>query len=131
MTAYEFDTQINRLKDVFGDRHYPDERVKLLWRAVSDYPGKWFSKTVDKFIGECRQPPLLPEFRTEVAIERERSWGKEKEVHAKDAKQFMQRFDDQIRSSICKTIRDRIQGKVDDETYTNFVDGITRLAEQR
>ena len=62
MTKNEFITQINRLKSVFGDRSYPDERVKIIWDKFSCVNDAEFSDCVSKLISENRMPPMVPEF---------------------------------------------------------------------
>jgi hypothetical protein len=122
MNIQEFDLQVNRLKDCFGDRSYSDERVKVIWKEVKDLNGKWFSRVVDRFIGEERQAPLMPQFREEIAIERERLWKIEKEVHAKDAKEFFRSVyhpDDE--RMICQKIVERITGKMSNDDFTQFI----------
>lgn len=68
----EFDTQMNRLKSVFGDKAYPDERATLLWRDVRNLSGRWLEGAVDQLIASCRQAPLSSEFGPLIGIERER-----------------------------------------------------------
>lgn len=71
MNEIQFQYQIRRLQEQFGNQNYSQERIKLIWREVKDIEPFWFEKTVDRFIGECRQAPLLPEFRDAIAVLRE------------------------------------------------------------
>lgn len=123
MEMREFDSGMNRLCDVFGDKAYPDERKKIIWREVKDLSGKWFNQTIDKLIGDSRYAPLMTEFREEISRERERLWQLEKRQHAEDAKNFFDcKFDNTEKSTICKTIIARMQGKVSDADYAKFVE---------
>src|SRR3954462_10986965 len=72
MNLQEFDSQVNRLRDTFGDRSYPDERVKIIWREVQSLGRAWFERTIDRLIGEFRKAPMLPDIRFLIAEERER-----------------------------------------------------------
>jgi hypothetical protein len=130
MTHQEFDHHMNRLKDCFGDRSYSDERTKRIWREVRDFDSNWFEKIVDRFIGQERQPPILPQFQEETSIERERLWKIEKEQHARDAKEFFQGMyqPDDVRT-ICQFIVKRITGGVSDEDYANFVKHLKETAD--
>ena len=69
MTQQEFQSQVERLKSVYGDRAYPDERVKLLWSAAGSLPGDWFRRTVDS---------LISDFQEAIGAERERVWRSQK-----------------------------------------------------
>lgn len=69
-----FQRQIERLKETFGQQHYKDERVKLIWRDVSDLKNEWFSAVVSEFIYSSRQAPLGDDFRLKVSQERQKSW---------------------------------------------------------
>jgi hypothetical protein len=122
MNMAEFDTQISRLKNTFGDRAYPDERLKLIWREVREFSSGWFEKLVDRLICDSRLPPLLPEFRNEISRERERLWDLQKKQHTQDAKDFYSgKFQPEDAKTICQYIIKRAQGSVSDQDYANFV----------
>lgn len=63
MTWDQFEGQMARLKSVYTERAYPNERTKLLWSQVSDSDLEHFSKAVDRWIGELKFAPMLIEFR--------------------------------------------------------------------
>lgn len=122
MDERHFRDQVGRLAETFGANHYKPERIKLMWREVKEFDGRWFTGLVDEFIGESRHPPLLPEFREKITIERERLWKTEKQVHEKEAKSFYERcFPIEEVRQVCKTIIDRILGRVTDSDFWNFV----------
>jgi hypothetical protein len=73
-----FQRQINRLTEQFGKGAYGTERAHIIWKAVKDLPDAWMEGVVDRFIGESRHAPLLPEFREEIAKERERNRSRER-----------------------------------------------------
>ena len=77
MTAEHFQAQIQRLSNVFGGA-YKTERTQLIWKEMGNLPEDSFSRIVDRLIAECRQAPLLPEFREFAASEREKLWTKRK-----------------------------------------------------
>ena len=74
MTQGEFQNQVARLKDVYGPKAYPDERVRLMWVEVSSLDGKWFEEAVSSLIASARYAPLAQEFSNYIGAERERSW---------------------------------------------------------
>lgn len=75
----EFNEQVNRLRSVYGDKAYPDERVRLLWREVGSLSSAWFESAVSGLIQSCRQAPLAHEFSPMISDERERVYRKQKE----------------------------------------------------
>jgi hypothetical protein len=64
-----FRKESSKLIDTFGKSAYSATRLDLIFRLVKDMPDAWLTKTIDKFCGECRQAPLIPEFREEVNLE--------------------------------------------------------------
>lgn len=122
MTEQEFNTQVQRLVNNFGKQAYSPERALLLWREVNDFSGRWFSNTVDKFIGELKHAPLLPEFREEISKERERLWNQEKDNHKKEVSDFWEgTFHTDEVKSICEKIRRRLKMEASEEEYSQFV----------
>lgn len=59
----EYIPQIERLKEVFGDKAYPEERVKSLYNAVRGLTLQNFTKIVTDLIDSKRQAPLKPDFQ--------------------------------------------------------------------
>lgn len=124
-----YQNQMNRLAETYGAQHYKRERVELLWREVKNLSNPWFAQVVDRFIGESKFAPLLPEFREEIARERERNHSLDKRQHSKDAKEFYLMADcpDQ-RGSMLKTILERMENKVSDDVWNQFTTGIEKLS---
>jgi hypothetical protein len=122
LKPHEFDQQVNRLKDCFGDRNYSDERMKVIWKEVGTLSSYWLSSVIDQFIGECRQAPLMPEFREQIAKERERLHRIEKDVHAEEAKEFFDGiYMPEDKKTICQYIRKRLRGEVSDADFEVFI----------
>lgn len=121
MNQGQFDRQIQRLVSNFGRTAYSPERAILIWKEVSNLSSEWLENTVDRFIGEFRQAPLIQDFREAIAEERERIWKTEKRQHEKDAKDFWESsyHSDEI-ATICQTIRARMNGNLSDSDYSNF-----------
>lgn len=83
-----FNEQIIRLRGCFGDRAYPDDRAKVIWDEVKFLNNDWLKKTVDKFIGELRQAPLLIEFREAASRERNLRHAVDKGEYSQGAQEF-------------------------------------------
>lgn len=79
MTQAEFSPHMGRLIEQFGKGAYSQARVEIIWRSVRDMDAHWWSMQVDRFLGECRQAPLVPEIRDAVLLERNRAWQAKKQ----------------------------------------------------
>jgi hypothetical protein len=66
MTQEEFQKQIKRLADVYGERNYPPERAKMIWRKLGHYHEKVFNEAVDTVIADNAQAPMLTKLREAV-----------------------------------------------------------------
>lgn len=113
-----FDAQVSRILETYGERSFPRERAKLLWSEVQCLSNFWMIQIVDYFIGSLRQSPLISDFRDQIARERERLWKTEKDQHREESEAAMKSiYSGDDLSMICKTIRDRIQGRVSDRDW--------------
>lgn len=131
MTLSEFQNQMQRLIEQFGKSAYSQARTELVWREVKELNPRWWECTVDRLLGECRQPPLMHEFREDISKERERLWTIEKRKNEESAKQFFNGtyMAPEIKE-ICQTIRDRLADKISDENYSSFVNLLNYTADQ-
>jgi hypothetical protein len=104
-----FQKQIDRLAETFGANQYKPERIKLIWNEVSHLSEEWLRNTVDHFIGDFRLSPLVPDFRKEIILERERLWNLEKSKHTRDTLSFSgHTYADEEIKFICEQIRKSI-----------------------
>lgn len=78
MDSKVFREQMERLMSCFGERNYNTDRCALIWKECSNLSNEWMIRTVDHFIGNERHAPLMPEFRSEIAKEREHNWKAQK-----------------------------------------------------
>lgn len=62
MKFSEFENEVRRLKRVYGENKYPDERVAGIFDAISVLPLDLVNKQVSKFIAESDRPPFLNSF---------------------------------------------------------------------
>lgn len=121
MTEPEFQSNMMRLINQFGKAAYPAERSQIIWSTVRYLPGDWWRRSVDKWIGECRQAPLMPEIREEMSSERERDWSNEKRENARQATQAMRSmFGPEDTAMLCKGIRERISGRQSDSDFASM-----------
>jgi hypothetical protein len=73
MNDYIFDLNIDKLKEVFGDRFYGENRKELIWNAVKNLSDDWFIATTNKFLSYSKQAPLPGDFYDAARIERGRN----------------------------------------------------------
>lgn len=120
MTFQEFQPGMQRLTKTW-ERVYSEERVRIIFEAVRDLNSSWWSKTVDGFIGYSRQAPLMPEIMERVSEERERLREIQKRQESADSKHAMQSlYSNEDIKSICKQIRERIEGRMGDQDFGSF-----------
>jgi len=83
-----FDKEMIRIKDVYGPRFYPAERIRVLWKEFEAYNYEKFVEIIDHLIGYNKFPPMLEDFLTLKAKNREQAWEKEKRESARDAQRI-------------------------------------------
>jgi len=122
MNLQEFQIQIDRLKQTFGEKAFPVERVKLIYAEGRDYPAVIFKQIVDKLIGECRFAPTLKEFRAAYSEFREKLNTKQKTKHANEAKNFWDKsLPNEEVNMIMDAIKKRVSGDISDEKWKSFM----------
>lgn len=62
MKFFEFETQLEKLKRVYGPMKYPTERAEAIFQAVRNLPNDAFEKQVTTFIAEREKAPFLRDF---------------------------------------------------------------------
>lgn len=67
MKQDEFDEQIQRLISAFGERDFPQERIKLFWLHLKSIDQSWFKNEVDQMIAT-----MNPKYNLIGAIKQER-----------------------------------------------------------
>lgn len=72
MTQEFFATQLKRLTDVYGDKAYPAERIKLIFAAIRNEPDHWLEKFVNHAIGNMKTAPMLKDFTDDAADSKRR-----------------------------------------------------------
>lgn len=127
MTTSEFDEQVKRLRAVFGDKAYPDERVVTFWDAVRDMEGYWFKKRVTDWVGSAK-PPMLPEIREAVALERERLWSLKKSQHSAEASESFRLYESGECGEIAQAIARRSRGEMSDQDWDAFMRSMASVA---
>jgi len=63
MNLNEFERQMDRLKSVYGDKAYPDERAELIWKEMRYLPVHQFEEIVGEMIASSAQAPMMGKFR--------------------------------------------------------------------
>lgn len=67
MTPSEFKTGMDRIRNVFGDKAYPEERVDLIWQETRRLTAGEFATIVGELIAAQAAPPLIGKFREAMA----------------------------------------------------------------
>lgn len=70
MTYEEFEKQIDRLVDVYSDKHYPPDRIKLFWKRFGWVHPTIFSSAMDEMIADCPHAPLFNRIREAISAAR-------------------------------------------------------------
>lgn len=63
----QFDLQVDRLSDTFGDRYFPEQRTLMMWDAAKGKDYDAIIGVVDNFIRCAKQAPLPAEFSVAVS----------------------------------------------------------------
>lgn len=63
MMQQEFMIELDRLKSVYGEKAYPEERVKILWNEFKTYEIARFKKAVDFLVAENFNAPPISKIR--------------------------------------------------------------------
>lgn len=63
MTNQDFQNQIQKLINVYGEKAYPKERSEQLWWWAKKIEAPLFADIVAKLIAECDRAPLLAKFK--------------------------------------------------------------------
>jgi hypothetical protein len=125
MNMPAFTLQMDRLRDRFGDRAYPNSLVGLVWKEVNQFSDRWFECAVDRMIGDARYAPLMPDFREAVAKERERLNDQQKRQHTADSKAFWDgTYHNEEVATICQTIKRRLKHECPDDEWEGFMRSI-------
>lgn len=120
MDLSNFNTQVIRLKNVYGDKFFSEERTRLLWNEVCSFDSKWFQTIVDEAISTLAMAPMVKFFSERAAEERGRLYKIKKSNEEKSTKEFMTQFSGEDLKMICETIKHRIHGRLPDEHFKSF-----------
>lgn len=122
----EFSVQIERLKSVYGEKTYSEERCRILWDDVKQMPGGWFKNCVDEFIGSMRTPPLVKEFLDKISDFREKQNAFAKKQIKEETKEILESG---IISSFLRNIANGLRGNLDPEekkSMLKFLDSTSK-----
>jgi hypothetical protein len=63
MNYAKFTTSIESLREAYGDRAYPDARVRKIWDWARRANEALFIQSVDNAIGDCERAPMLSKLK--------------------------------------------------------------------
>lgn len=72
MTYETFSNQVKRLQEVYGEKAYPPERQKLLWRTFQNDSNEVFCEAIDDIILTYRSTPMHKEIHDAITEARRR-----------------------------------------------------------
>lgn len=128
MTAENFQNQMNRLKDVFGDKYYPVERCAVIFRRIRHVGEDIFEKAIELLLASKRSPPMLPEIigaieETSVIEKKKMSYGS---INPEEPGLADPDFVD-----MCNNLfQDFSRGKITKDQFVTQCSQLERLAEQ-
>lgn len=62
MTLDNFKTQMDRIKEQFGEKHYSKERLNIIWNSLRNTRDELFVAACDELIANKNQAPVLKDF---------------------------------------------------------------------
>lgn len=68
MTQEEFGFQIRRLAEVYGDRHFPQERVDIFWNKLKIESAVVFERSVTHLIATMKSAPMLDDLKSAISF---------------------------------------------------------------
>lgn len=74
MTNDQFQFQMHRLESAFGERHFPLERLELIWGLVAWMGLGQFSCVVDHMLSTMRYAPLPKDFKEASILEKKKAF---------------------------------------------------------
>lgn len=122
MNTDQFQHQVVRLQDVYGEKTYGKERVKLIWETVRNLDLRFFESVVSHIIKTSRTPPLIPEI-TEAIIQvrRHQSEVQKKAGFAKQVEPLSDSaFSPDDVKMMFRVVKGKLEGKVSAEEWQGF-----------
>lgn len=126
MELMDFEKEMKRVLDTFGERFFPEERVKMIWSFSKDMESKNFKNVIDTIIAEwpINRPPVPADFMKQVEEEKKRFWNVPISEWKND---FVERPQDSIFSKediaeFFNVIRAIISGKVSKADQKKYVE---------
>lgn len=83
MTEYYFKEEMKRMYSLFGEKSYPEERLKSIWRTCQTLPNESFRGIVNRFVDSSKAAPLPDEFKKLAYEEKKRLGIEVKEPESK------------------------------------------------
>jgi len=121
MTQKEFQTGMEKLISVFGEKNYQPARVELFWREFGSLPCAVWLTLVDRVVANERFAPMVINLREELTRMREVESAQVKAFHRREAEEFWARtYSDEDISFMVDSIRRRVTGILDDDAESTF-----------
>lgn len=136
MSPEQYAVQIDRLKDTYGDRAYPDERVRLIYKTLG-YVHDWeFERVCNALIANKRAAPMLSDIVEELQDmqKRDRAYsavgsGTILEI-MKQAKEKSKNTRPDIVKACMELLNKRLDGKITMQQFEqgcDWIDGVVKV----
>jgi hypothetical protein len=130
-----FQDQIQRLKATYGEKNYPEERVKVLWAQFKKVENIEFADAVTYLIANYRAAPMLHEIEKEVQLAINRSqehWLRSADRNlygiVQDAAKYNKKADPEFVKACLKLLRDKLDGKINNKQFNEGCDLLDKAA---
>jgi hypothetical protein len=123
-----FETQLARIANQYGPKALGEERVKIIWREVNQFTDRWFESLITEMIASCDRAPLPKQFSEAASRERDRLYLIEKAKNTREAEASWNWLTQPEVELICRTIRERMVGKIQDSNWVSFVQVLEQIA---
>ena len=133
MELKQFEKQINRLKDVYGEKNYSPERIKLFFKAFRDADIWDFALALDLLIMNKRTAPMQEDVAEKLAkVVHDRKRGEETQMPVDlTLRGVPSGKADPAFVALCrKTLNDFQTGKISKSEFKKKCDGLDNLAKQ-
>ena len=90
MTLEEFIPGMEKLRVVFGEKLYPQERVKMFFDELRGTPPRVWDLAVERLVKEEARGPMMKEIRLAIAATREVIRETEKQKFTAEAERFFE-----------------------------------------
>ncbi len=122
MNFVQFQIEMSKLNNVFGERHYPPERIKAFWGHLKLIPLLRLADAMDFLITHDSKPPMLDRILEVIRHRNQLDYENNKASWRQDSADFWsgRLHGDEVRARM-DFIKKRLLGKVPDREWEDFM----------